>query len=164
MRPPAILRTVFDGIAKPTPTLAPVLPAICALTPITWPLELRSGPPELPWLIAASVWIESLIVNSLGARISRWSALTIPLVTVSSSPNGLPIAIAASPTWTRLESETVSGWSTESGASTLITARSVDGSVPTTFALYVSPFQKRTETEVAPSTTWSFVTMWPSLS
>ena len=59
----AIDFTVFDGIAKPIPTLAPVLPAICALTPITSPLELRSGPPEFPWLIAASVWIESLIVK-----------------------------------------------------------------------------------------------------
>ena len=39
--------------------------AIWALTPITLPLEFRSGPPELPWLIAASVWIESLIEKPL---------------------------------------------------------------------------------------------------
>jgi hypothetical protein len=27
------------------------------LIPITSPAELNSGPPELPWLIDASVWI-----------------------------------------------------------------------------------------------------------
>jgi hypothetical protein len=43
----------------------------------------------------------------------------------------------------------------------LITARSVDESVPTTFALYVAPFEKRTETDWAPSTTCSSVTMSP---
>ena len=57
--------TVFDGIAKPTPTLpltaeSPV--SICELTPITWPRPFSSGPPELPWLIAASVWMTWSIV------------------------------------------------------------------------------------------------------
>ena len=58
--------TVFDGIAKPTPTLplvaelSPV--SICELTPITSPRRFRSGPPELPWLIAASVWMTWSIV------------------------------------------------------------------------------------------------------
>jgi Lhr-like helicase len=57
--------------------------SISALTPITWPLMFSSGPPEFPWLIAASVWIESLIVKLFGADIWRWSALTMSLVTVS---------------------------------------------------------------------------------
>jgi hypothetical protein len=51
--------TVFDGTAKPIPTL-PVEPsacAICVLTPITSARAFRSGPPELPLLICASVWI-----------------------------------------------------------------------------------------------------------
>ena len=65
----AMERTVFDGTAKPTPALAPVPPAICALTPITSPWAFSSGPPELPWLMAASVWIESLIVKLFGAFI-----------------------------------------------------------------------------------------------
>ena len=34
---------------------APVV-AIAELTPTTWPRRLTSGPPELPGLIAASVW------------------------------------------------------------------------------------------------------------
>ena len=54
--------TVFDGIAKPTPLLPPPSLWICALTPITWPAASISGPPELPWLIGASVWIELPIV------------------------------------------------------------------------------------------------------
>ena len=58
---------MFDGIAKPTPSLPPESLSICALTPITWPLRSSSGPPELPWLIAASVWIESSIVKLFGA-------------------------------------------------------------------------------------------------
>jgi hypothetical protein len=31
--------------------------AICELTPITFACAFRSGPPELPLLIGASVWI-----------------------------------------------------------------------------------------------------------
>ena len=127
---------VFDGNREADARrLRPSSLRICALTPITWPSEFSSGPPELPWLIAASVWIESLIVNLFGACICRWSALTMPLVTVSSSPKGLPIATTPSPTSTLAESPTASGDRTDCGASTLITARSVEGSEPTTVAL-----------------------------
>ena len=52
-------RAVLIGIAKPMPTL-PLPPppvSICELIPITWPSASISGPPELPGLIAASVWI-----------------------------------------------------------------------------------------------------------
>ena len=62
----ATARTVFDGIAKPTPSLPPESLWICVLTPITRPRMSISGPPELPWLIGASVWIASLIGNPLG--------------------------------------------------------------------------------------------------
>ena len=51
-----------------------------------------SGPPELPWLIGASVWIAPEIEKLFGAVIVRSIALTIPAVIVSVSPNGLPIA------------------------------------------------------------------------
>ena len=50
-------RTVFDGIANPMPTFPPDSLSIWLLTPITRPCMSRSRPPELPWLIAASVWI-----------------------------------------------------------------------------------------------------------
>src|SRR6478736_5667898 len=143
------------------PTFAPVSPAICELTPTTSPLELSSGPPELPWLIAASVWIESLIVKLFGACIDRWRALTIPLVTVSSRPNGLPIATTPCPTATASELPSVRGCRTELGASSFSTARSVEASLPTSVALYVAPFHIFTEMDCAPSTTCSFVITWP---
>ena len=87
------------GTAKPMPTFPlPSGDSIWELMPITRPLASSSGPPELPGLIAASVWITLLIVNPLGALISRWRAETIPVVTVRSSPNGFPIATTGSPT------------------------------------------------------------------
>ncbi len=96
----AIERTVFEGTAKPMPTLPPFSLSICELTPMTSPRRFSSGPPELPWLIGASVWMVSLIVKSFGAFIERLRALTMPAVTVCSSPNGLPIATTPSPTCT----------------------------------------------------------------
>ena len=54
--------SAFPGVAKPTPALSPLLVWIWSLSPITWPLASSSGPPELPGLIAASVWIAAGIV------------------------------------------------------------------------------------------------------
>ena len=85
----------------------------------------------------------------------------MPLVTVPSSPNGLPNARTGSPTSTALESARRSGSSSACGASTRRTARSVEGSVPTSSASSSTPFQKLTEIEEAPATTCWFVTMWP---
>src|SRR5437667_3248778 len=137
----AIERIVSDGTANPTPSLPPESLSICEVTPITFPCALRRGPPELPWLIAASVWMESSIAKLLGEVISRCSALTMPEVTVSWRPNGLPMATTLSPTATLLESPSVNGKRTDDGASTFRTARSVDASVPTTWAVYDLPFQ-----------------------
>ena len=55
------------GIAKPMPW-APARTA--TLMPITSPSMLRSGPPELPGLMLASVWIRSSY---------RWERLTSTL-------------------------------------------------------------------------------------
>ena len=84
------------------PTLPPVLLWICVLIPITRPSASSSGPPELPLLIAASVWIAPSRPKLAGDWIVRSSALTIPLVTVPARPNGLPIAITGSPTCTSI--------------------------------------------------------------
>ena len=74
---------VLTGTAKPMPTEPwPPPVAICELMPITRPFASRSGPPELPGLIEASVWITSGIVKPLGAWISRWRPETMPVVTV----------------------------------------------------------------------------------
>src|SRR5439155_24723993 len=114
--------TVFAGIAKPTPSLPPDWLAICALTPITSPAESSSGPPELPWLIAASVWIAPAIVALLGAWMLRPVALTMPAVSDSCRPNGLPMAYTASPTATRDEFPNDSGCSRLLGTFTRSTA------------------------------------------
>ena len=49
------------GTAKPMPTLPPppVPVSIWELMPMTRPAASISGPPELPGLIAASVWMTS---------------------------------------------------------------------------------------------------------
>ena len=67
---------MLDGTAKPIPTLPLPAPpvAICELTPTTRPRASSSGPPELPGLIGASVWITSSIWKPSGAWISRPSA------------------------------------------------------------------------------------------
>ena len=46
-------------MAKPIPVLEPVRVKIAEFTPTTSPRMLISGPPELPGLIAASVWMNS---------------------------------------------------------------------------------------------------------
>ena len=55
---------------------------IAVLMPITSPREETSGPPELPGLSAASVWITSSISRPERARSERPSAETTPAVTV----------------------------------------------------------------------------------
>ena len=50
---------VLAGTAKPMPIEPPVGEMIAVFTPITSPSMLNSGPPELPRLMAASVWRKS---------------------------------------------------------------------------------------------------------
>jgi hypothetical protein len=52
-------RTRSIGIAKPSPSLPPLRVTIDEFTPITSPCAFTSGPPELPGLMDASVWIMS---------------------------------------------------------------------------------------------------------
>ena len=47
----------LDGIAKPMPTEPPDGEKIAVLMPTTSPSMLNIGPPELPRLIEASVWM-----------------------------------------------------------------------------------------------------------
>ena len=49
------------GTAKLIPADCPTWLKIAVFMPITSPREFKSGPPELPGLIAASVWIIPLI-------------------------------------------------------------------------------------------------------
>ncbi len=65
---------------------------IAVLTPTSRPALSSSGPPELPGLIAASVWITPATSRNSVVGSSRPSALTIPCVSVRCKPYGLPIA------------------------------------------------------------------------
>jgi len=67
-----------DRDREATPSVGPVFVAIWALTPMTRPLASSSGPPELPGLIAASVWRRCPIGKLFGAVIERPSAETTP--------------------------------------------------------------------------------------
>ena len=88
----------MTGIAKPTPELLPELEAICSLMPITSPFESSSGPPELPGLIDASVWIALSIPKLVRPSTVRLVAEITPTESDWSSPKGLPIAATGSPT------------------------------------------------------------------
>ena len=72
------------GTAKPRPWLPPDWEAICSLMPMTLPEESMSGPPELPSLMAASVWMPSGITEPLGDCRLRLVADTMPEVTEKS--------------------------------------------------------------------------------
>src|SRR3954451_12320222 len=67
----AIRLASLIGIEKPRPMLPLLASAelesdrvrIAELTPTTWPEPSSSGPPELPGLIAASVWIAAMYAS-----------------------------------------------------------------------------------------------------
>ena len=93
------------GIAKPTFCALPGS-AIAVLMPITRPCASTSGPPELPGLIAASVWMTSSSALPVLVPTSRCRPEMIPRVTLSPpwSASALPIATTSSPTCTSSES------------------------------------------------------------
>src|SRR6201999_156545 len=158
--------TRSEGTAKPTPALWSALPsvAIWSTTPITSPSPSSSGPPELPGLTAASVWIAWATVKPLGASIVRSSPETTPVEKLQAYTKGAPIAATEAPTLSAEESPSSSGWSSSPSGSKRIAARSLASSVPSTSALRVLPSWRITSTEVASSTTWAAVTTVPSSS
>src|SRR5215468_2494570 len=144
------------GIAKPSPMLPLDSPeelgtvAPADGTPTSWPLQLTIAPPLLPGLMAASVWIadtsSAVVLSSPGTWMVRSRALTMPAVTVSDRPSGAPItttgwpttADADEPSWITLS--WCEGW-------TLMTARSVSGSLPVICAGAVVPLENCTSIE-----------------
>ncbi len=110
---------VFEGTANPTPANWPVVEKIAELIPTTCPLRSRSGPPEFPGLIGASVWITSGIEKEPDscAGISLPSPLIMPELIEPESPNGLPIAATCSPTRRLDELASGSAASLSAGAS-----------------------------------------------
>ncbi len=89
--------------------MAPELVSICWLIPITRAPASSSGPPELPGLIEASVWIAPSIWNWVSDLTERSVAETIPLESDCCSPKGLPIAATGWPTWISASSPSSSG-------------------------------------------------------
>ena len=144
-----------EGKAKPMPMLPPEGEKIAVLMPTTLPSMSNIGPPELPRLMAASVWMKS----SYGPELmSRWRAETMPAVTLPPRPKGLPMAITQSP----ILALSLSPHSTKGngvGESIFSSARSVLGSWPISFALYSVLSWVRTVISSAPSMTWLLVTI-----
>jgi len=119
------------AVLEATANAMPCAPWIMAvLTPMTSPADDTRGPPELPGLSAASVWMTSSISRPVEARIERPSADTTPDVTVHSKPSGLPMAMAIWPRRSRLESP--SGATSVKLPSARTSAMSVSGSRPST--------------------------------
>jgi len=52
-------RAMLIGMAKPMPAFMPVRERMAVLMPTTRPMASTSGPPELPGLMEASVWMKS---------------------------------------------------------------------------------------------------------
>ncbi len=164
----------FTGMANPSPIepdCSPLMPldivAIDDVMPMTWPCALNRGPPELPGLIAASIWIAlvttCVLPSSPDAETGRSTADTMPVVAVFARPSGLPTARTASPTVTSSDVPNDAGFRSSGGSFSSTTARSVVGSVPTIVASYRRPSDSVTCTVsfCAPDTTWLFVRMWP---
>ncbi len=162
------------GIAKPSPiepdSLLAELDAVRIeeLIPITSPFMSTNGPPLLPGLIAASVWIAGYVVAlpcaSVPTLTGRFKALTMPLVTVDSRPYGDPIATTSWPTSSWSDRPIVAGVSPLT-SSAWITAVSVSGSVPSTVAEVCDPSSNdtsRVPESPASSTTWLLVRIVPS--
>jgi hypothetical protein len=99
------------------------------------------GPPSL------SAWVVT----------GRLSALTMPVVTVPASPRGLPTAMTGSPTPILSESPIAMGVRSLGASVMVMTARSVEGSVPRTSASKVRPSARVTVSFWAPETTWLLV-------
>src|SRR5213592_4290121 len=149
---------MFEGMAKPMPEPPAT---IAVLMPMTSPCMLTSGPPELPGLMAASVWMKS---SNGPWPMLRALALTMPAVTVACRPNGEPTAMTQSPTCIRSESPSRANLNWPLPSSSLSTARSVFLSRPTTFALCLPPSSVMTSISVAFSTTCALVRAIPVAS
>jgi Two component regulator propeller len=83
--PSAVVAATEDGEGRASSRIAVVIPT-------TVPQRSIKGPPELPRLIAASVWIIGSRTDQEAPGRIRFTADTMPRVSVCSRPNGLPMA------------------------------------------------------------------------
>mmetsp|Transcript_9603 Transcript_9603/g.35195 ORF Transcript_9603/g.35195 Transcript_9603/m.35195 type:complete len:227 (-) Transcript_9603:1033-1713(-) len=170
MPPSARVRTMpfaaLMGIPNPMPSASA---RIAALMPMTSPNSFTNGPPELPGLMAQSIWIYSPLWACRPISAALLCKLLItPRVIVLLRPRGFPMAMTKSP----VSSDALSprGASTKSSgglvsAPTIFTtARSRSSSFPQTVPWRTWPPARRTLTLVASPTTCAFVTITPFLS
>ena len=155
-------RTMLEGMAKPMPIEPPLCEKIAVLMPTSLPSVVTSAPPELPGLIAASVWMKK--PKSLMPVRVRARPETMPLVTVWPTPNGLPIASTRSPTSRSSESRNGSVGSVAPLVSMRSSARSICSSWAISLAANSRPSLSTTRISSAPSMTWLLVTTRPSAS
>src|SRR3954468_8846449 len=170
IRVSTVCLTSLTGIAKPRPLALSDSDLPAVLMPITSAFMSISGPPELPWLIDASVCTPSITVSvsepSPDNGTGRCSALMMPCVTVLRRPSGAPAAITSSPTTSFSESPILATVRL-STLSTFSTAMSVFGSRPTRLAGTSLPSLNTTVVlywlglAAASEMTWLFVTTYP---
>jgi hypothetical protein len=148
------------------PALAPEGLKIAVFTPIRRPALSSRGPPELPGLIAASVWTSPSIASPASPPgSSRSRAETMPVVSVQSRPKGLPMAKTFWPTRRSALLPTGSGGGGRPAPTPIrSTARSCAGLAPTSAAAKARPSASRTVAPEAPARTWWLVTTWPASS
>ncbi len=161
--PSAVVTTCLAsaaGIAKPTPDEVPEPERMAVFTPIRSPFMSTSGPPELPGLMAASVWMnEETLLEPISERAS---AETMPLVTVWPTPNGSPIARTMSPTCMSVAASMAIDGSRSAPGSIFSTARSARGSSSSTLAGHSRRSEVTTVISCAASMTWWLVRITPS--
>mmetsp|Transcript_5253 Transcript_5253/g.14087 ORF Transcript_5253/g.14087 Transcript_5253/m.14087 type:complete len:323 (-) Transcript_5253:631-1599(-) len=157
---PMMLFARSIGIANPMPS---AFARIAVLIPTTSPNSFTSVPPEFPGLIAASVCIKFSLFSGIPTSAAlRFSELTMPSVTVLSSPSGLPTAMTQSPTCKSSLMPSGATGTLIPFVSIFTTARSKRSSLPFTTPMNDRPSVSVTVTFEAPFTTCAFVTSSPS--
>ena len=135
---------------------------MAVLMATTWPSAFSSGPPELPGLMAASVWMRL-------SRVIPWAwmlrsvAEMMPSVTLGGPPrlSALPMATTSSPTRTSRDTPSSAGVRPLTSA-IWISAMSSSGRLPTSEAASLRPSDNMTSIVVAEATTWALVSTSPS--
>ena len=85
--------TSLMGMAKPMPSMeASEEEALADTMPTAWPYRSNKGPPELPELMAVSVWSIFIMVPSLMVMVRSLAETSPPVRVKVSSPRGLPMA------------------------------------------------------------------------
>ena len=160
----AIVRTVFDGIAKPTPSLPPESLWICEVTPITCPFrfeERAAGVAVVDRGVGLDRALDRRVVGRLDLAVERADDAArhgaVEPERVADRDDAVTdrdLARVGERERHELRGRSVDVDDREVGRMSL----------PTTVALYVEPSGSFTDTVLAPSTTCSFVTMSPFVS